>query len=72
MTPSGEPGGPWYGTRFINCAKRTDCTGITFTGNQFDRGWGTDGGEFPVAYGGNVWADNTWADGEPALSNTSR
>jgi hypothetical protein len=72
VTNSGAPGGPWFATRFINCANRTDCTGITFTGNQFDLGWGSDGGEFPVAYGGNVWSDNVWADGQPARSDTSR
>jgi hypothetical protein len=71
VTSSGEPGGPWFATRFINCAARTDCTGINFTGNQFDRGWGTDGGEFPF-YGGNTWSGNTWADGQLALSDTSR
>lgn len=72
VTSSGASGGPWNATRFINCANRTDCTGITFTGNQFDQGWQTDGGEFPAAYGGNTWADNTWADGEPAASGQSR
>lgn len=72
VTQAGEPGGPWNATRFINCANRTDCTGISFTGNQFDPGWQTDGGEFPAAYGGNVWADNTWADGQPATSGQSR
>lgn len=72
VTQAGEPGGPWNATRFINCANRTDCTGITFTGNQFDLGWQTDGGEFPAAYGGNVWADNAWTDGGPALSGQSR
>jgi hypothetical protein len=71
VTSSGAAGGPWFATRFINCANRTDCTGIKFTGNQIDRGWGSDGGEFPF-YAGNTWADNTWADGQPALSNSSR
>ena len=28
-------------------------------------------GEFP-AYGGNEWAGNTWADGQPARLDTSR
>jgi hypothetical protein len=72
VTQAGAPGGPWNATRFINCANRTDCTGITFTGNQFDAGWETDAGEFPAAYGGNVWADNVWADGQPATSGQSR
>jgi hypothetical protein len=40
-------------------------------GNLFDRGQGTDGGEFP-AYGGNVWSDNWWADGVLASSGQSR
>lgn len=71
VTSSGAPGGPWFGTRFINCANRTDCTGIIFTGNRFDLGWGTDGGEFPF-YGGNDWSGNTWADGQPATSGQSR
>jgi hypothetical protein len=69
---AGQPGGPWFATRFINCANRTDCVGLTFTDNLLDLGWGTDGGEFPAAYGGNVWADNYWADGEPAERDTSR
>jgi hypothetical protein len=69
---AGQPGGPWNATRFINCENRTDCTGITFTDNQFDLGWGTDGGEFPSAYGGNTWADNVWADGQTATSGQSR
>jgi hypothetical protein len=72
VTSSGEPGGPWFATRFINCASRTDCIGITFTGNQLDTGWGADGGEFPAAYGGNEWSGNTWADGQPAASGQSR
>jgi hypothetical protein len=71
VTSSGEPGGPWYATRFIDCARRTDCTGITFTGNQLDTGWGTDGGEFPF-YADNVWADNYWTDGRPVVSGQRR
>lgn len=71
VTSNGEPGGPWFATRFIDCARHTDCTGISFRGNQFDRGWGTDGGEFPF-YGGNAWSGNTWADGQPATSGQSR
>lgn len=68
--PSGD--GPYNATRFINCANRIDCLNITFTGNLFDLGWMTDGDEFPLAYGGNVWSGNYWTDGEPALSGQSR
>jgi hypothetical protein len=71
VTPSGAAGGPWFATRFVDCARHTDCTGITFTSNQFDLDWGTDGGEFPF-YAGNTWAGNTWADGQPANSGQSR
>lgn len=67
----GEPGGPWNATRFISCATRTDCTGISFTDNQIDLGWGVDAGEFPF-YGGNVWSGNTWVDGQPAESGQVR
>lgn len=70
-TAAGDPGGPWFATRFIDCANRTDCKGIKFTGNQFDLSWGTDGGEFPF-YADNEWTNNQWVDGQPALSNTSR
>jgi hypothetical protein len=61
-------GGAYYATRFAGCNTHTDCTGVKFTGNVFDRGWGTDAGEFPF-YGGNVWSGNTWIDGTPALSD---
>jgi hypothetical protein len=71
VTASGASGGPWNATRFNDCRNRTDCTGLEFTGNQFDLGWMTDGDEFPF-YGGNVWSGNTWADGQPALSGQSR
>lgn len=64
--------GPYNATRFINCKNRIDCTGITFTGNQFDLGWGVDGDEFPLSYGGNVWSGNTWSDGEVADSGEVR
>jgi hypothetical protein len=71
VTQSGEPGGPWYATRFAGCDRNDDCTDITFTGNLFDRGWGTDGGEFPND-AGDVWSDNYWVDGEPARSGQAR
>jgi hypothetical protein len=67
----GEPGGPWFATRFAGCDTRDDCVDITFTDNVFDLGWGTDGGEFPDD-AGDVWADNTWIDGEPATSGQGR
>lgn len=68
--PAGD--GPYNATRFINCANRIDCINITFTGNLFDLGWMTDGDEFPLAYGGNVWSGNYWADGVAADSGQSR
>jgi hypothetical protein len=71
VTQSGEPEGRWYATRFAGCDRNDDCTDITFTGNLFDRGWGTDGGEFPND-SGDVWADNYWVDGEPARSGQAR
>jgi hypothetical protein len=71
VTDSGADGGPYAATRWIDCAAHTDCTGITFTGNLFSLGEGTDAGEFP-RYGDNVWADNYWTDGEPALPGQSR
>lgn len=71
VTASGQPGGAWYATRFAGCDTANDCVNIRFTGNLFDRGWGTDAGEFPND-AGDVWADNWWVDGQPALSNTSR
>jgi hypothetical protein len=64
-------GGPYYATRFIDCASWTDCIDITFTGNLFSLGWGTDANEFPV-YANNVWADNYWTDGVPALLDQGR
>ena len=67
VTSGGLSGGPYYATRFIDCASWTDCTGITFTGNLFSLGEGTDGGEFPF-YADNVWANNYWTDGQPAES----
>lgn len=63
--------GQWYATRFAGCNTRDDCVNIRFTGNTFDRGQGTDGGEFPND-AGDVWADNVWIDGQPARSDTSR
>lgn len=68
--PAGD--GPYNATRFINCADFTDCTDITFTGNLFDLGWATDAGEFPISTTGNVWANNYWSDGVPALLNQGR
>lgn len=70
-TAGGADGGPYFAVRFIDCANWTDCTGISFQGNQFSLGEGTDGREFPF-YADNVWADNVWADGQPALSGQSR
>jgi hypothetical protein len=63
--------GPYYATRWIDCAEWTDCVGIRFTGNLFSLGEGTDGGEFPF-YGGNVWSGNYWTDGQPASSGQGR
>lgn len=60
-----------YATRFVDCHNRVDCTDIQFTGNQFDIGWGTDGGEFPF-YSNNTWANNTWSDGAVATSGQDR
>lgn len=70
-TAGGAAGGPWFATRFIDCAAHDDCVNVRFTGNLFDRDQGTDGGEFPT-YGGNVWSDNWWTDGVPASSGQSR
>jgi hypothetical protein len=64
-------GGPYFATRFIDCQNTNDCVNIKFTGNLFDRGWGTDGGEFPDD-AGDVWSDNWWTDGVPALVDQSR
>lgn len=72
VTLSGAPGGPWNATRFINCENRTDCVNIKFTGNLFDSGWGADAGEFPLAYGGNIWSNNYWTDGVAATSGQVR
>jgi hypothetical protein len=47
------------------------CVNITMTRNLFDRGQGTDGGEFPDD-AGDVWSDNYWVDGEPARSGQAR
>jgi hypothetical protein len=64
-------GGGYAATRFIDCQVRDDCTNIVFTGNLFDRGQGTDAGEFPND-AGDVWSGNYWTDGVPALSGQSR
>lgn len=72
VTLGGASGGPWNATRFINCENRTDCVNIKFTGNLFDLGWGADAGEFPLAYGGNVWSGNYWSDGASAVSGQNR
>jgi hypothetical protein len=64
-------GGPYFATRFIDCQNTNDCVNIKFTGNMFDLGWGTDGSEFPND-SGDVWSDNWWVDGQPALSGQSR
>ena len=67
--PAGR--GPWYATRFIDCQRVDVCVNIRFTGNLFDKGQGTDGGEFPND-AGDVWSDNYWTDGVPALVDQSR
>jgi hypothetical protein len=72
VTAALEPGGPWFATRFIDCANRTDCVDNHFTNNLFDLGWGTDAGEFPVSYGGNTWSHNYWVDEEVANSGQVR
>lgn len=72
MVEPGLPGGPYNATRFVNCEARVDCVDIHFTGNQFDLGWGTDAGEFPLSYGGNTWSGNTWTDGATATSGQVR
>jgi hypothetical protein len=64
-------GGGYYATRFIDCHLRDDCVNLRMAGNLFDRGQGTDGGEFPND-AGDVWEDNWWTDGRPALSGQSR
>lgn len=71
VTSGGQSGGPYYATRFVDCSDWTDCTGITFTGNLFSLGEGTDGGEFPF-YADNMWSGNYWTDGVPAESGQSR
>ena len=63
--------GQWFATRFVDCQLVDVCTGIRMTGNLFDRGQGTDGGEFPDD-AGDVWSDNWWVDGEPARSGQAR
>jgi hypothetical protein len=63
--------GQWFATRFVDCQLVDVCVNITMTGNLFDRGQGTDGGEFPDD-AGDVWADNYWTDGVPALSGQAR
>lgn len=70
-TASGAAGGPWYATRFAGCNTNDDCVNIRVTGNLFDKGWGTDAGEFPND-AGDVWQDNYWTDGVPALVDQSR
>ena len=63
--------GQWFATRFVDCQLVDVCVNITMTGNLFDRGQGTDGGEFPDD-AGDVWAHNYWTDGVPALSGQAR
>jgi hypothetical protein len=63
--------GQWFATRFVDCQLVDVCVDIRMTGNLFDRGQGTDGGEFPDDIG-DVWADNYWVDGEPARSGQVR
>jgi outer membrane biosynthesis protein TonB len=67
----GSGQGQWFATRFIDCQLVDVCVNIRMTGNLFDRGQGTDGGEFPND-AGDVWADNYWVDGEPARSGQAR
>lgn len=63
--------GQWFATRFVDCQLVDVCVNISMVGNVFDRGQGTDGGEFPNDTG-DVWADNYWADGQPARSGEAR
>ncbi len=70
-TKSESGQGQWFATRFVDCYRTDDCVNIKATGNLFDRGQGTDGGEFPND-AGDVWSGNYWTDGVPALSGQSR
>lgn len=63
--------GQWFATRFVDCQLVDVCVNISMVGNVFDRGQGTDGGEFPDDTG-DVWSDNFWADGQPARSGEAR
>lgn len=63
--------GQWFATRFVDCQLVDVCVNISMVGNVFDRGQGTDGGEFPNDTG-DVWADNYWSDGQPASSGEAR
>ncbi len=63
--------GQWFATRFVDCQLVDVCVNISMVGNVFDRGQGTDGGEFPNDTG-DIWADNYWADGRPADSGEAR
>lgn len=67
----GTSQGQWFATRFIDCQLVDVCVNIRMTGNLFDRGQGTDGGEFPNDIG-DLWTDNYWVDGEPARSGQAR
>lgn len=67
----GASQGQWFATRFTDCQLVDVCVDIKMVGNLFDLGQGTDGGEFPDDTG-DVWSDNWWTDGIPALSNQAR
>jgi hypothetical protein len=71
VTTAGASGGPWFATRFAGCDTANDCVNNRFAGNLFDKGWGTDGGEFPND-AGDVWSDNWWTDGVAALADQTR
>lgn len=64
-------GGQWFATRFVDCNQTNDCTNLKVTGNLFGLNQGTDGGEFPTD-AGDVWTNNWWTDGAPALSGQVR
>ena len=70
VTSSGQGGGPYAATRFIDCERWDDCVNIVFTDNLFSLGEGADAGEFPNDVG-DVWARNYWTDGTTAESGES-
>ena len=68
-----NPTGPgqYFAIRWTDCHLNNDCINNQVTGNLFDLGQGTDGGEFPND-SGDVWSDNWWTDGVPALVDQVR